>query len=144
MSNVYDYYYENYLMLYSLYGRGRPRLSRERYEDMDKELLELVAKMPAHEMDEKEYDRSSFIRLRDIEYLLLDDIAESLMDKPQRIQDNNEDRRSAHLQFTRVPVLSEDAAGETADLDTINVTRRKKGQTDAFDAENTEQSGNSA
>lgn len=130
MSDVYDYYYENYLMLYSLYGRGRPRVSRERYEELDKELLDLVGNMPAQELEEAEYDRSTFTRLRDIEFLLLDDIAESLLERPEREGENNEARRTAQFQLARIPVLSEAAAGDTADLDTINVTQRRKGNTD--------------
>ncbi|MCC6150833.1 MAG: hypothetical protein IT461_11330 [Planctomycetes bacterium] len=73
---VYDYYYENYLILYNLYGRGRPKLNREQYEKLDQELMALVAKG-----DESELARDQINRVRDIEYMLLDDIAESLLDK---------------------------------------------------------------
>ena len=75
-SNVYDYYYENYLILYNLYGRGRPRLKRDQYEKLDQELMALVAKG-----DDAELSREQIARVRDIEYMLLDDIAESLLDK---------------------------------------------------------------
>ncbi len=73
---VYDYYYENYLILYNLYGRGRPKLNREQYEKLDTELMALVAGG-----DDKELSREQINRVRDIEYMLLDDIAESLLDK---------------------------------------------------------------
>ena len=73
---VYDYYYENYLILYNLYGRGRPKLNREQYERLDPELLALVSGG-----DDKELSREQIARVRDIEYMLLDDIAESLLDK---------------------------------------------------------------
>jgi hypothetical protein len=73
---VYDYYYENYLILYNLYGRGRPKLNREQYEKLDTELMALVSGG-----DDKELSREQFNRVRDIEYMLLDDIAESLLDK---------------------------------------------------------------
>ncbi|CAG0985117.1 hypothetical protein PLCT2_02142 [Planctomycetaceae bacterium] len=73
---VYDYYYENYLILYNLYGRGRPKLNREQYERLDTELMALVSGG-----DDKELSREQIARVRDIEYMLLDDIAESLLDK---------------------------------------------------------------
>jgi hypothetical protein len=75
-SDVYDYYYENYLILYNLYGRGRPKLNREQYEKLDTELMALVAKG-----DESELARDQINRVRDIEYMLMDDIAEALLDK---------------------------------------------------------------
>lgn len=75
-SNVYDYYYENYLILYNLYGRGRPRLKRDQYEKLDLELMALVSRG-----EESELSREQIARVRDIEYMLLDDIAESLLDK---------------------------------------------------------------
>ena len=74
-SDVYDYYYENYLILYNLYGRGRPKLNREQYEKLDLELMTLVARG-----DEAELGRDQINRVRDIEYMLLDDIAEALLD----------------------------------------------------------------
>jgi hypothetical protein len=79
---VYDYYYENYLMLYSLYGRGRPKLNRERYEDLDRELLRLVTTMQEATGDTSpQLTRTAFNRIRELEYMLLDDVAESLLDQ---------------------------------------------------------------
>ncbi len=75
-SDVYDYYYENYLILYNLYGRGRPKINRDHYEKLDLELMALVARG-----DETELAREQINRVRDIEYMLLDDIAEALLDK---------------------------------------------------------------
>ncbi|MCC6574570.1 MAG: hypothetical protein IT462_12365 [Planctomycetes bacterium] len=75
-SNVYDYYYENYLILYNLYGRGRPRVKREQYEKLDVELMQMVSKG-----EDAELSRSEVARVRDIEYMLLDDIAENLLDR---------------------------------------------------------------
>jgi hypothetical protein len=34
-SDVYDYYYENYLLLYNLYGTGRPHVERAEFEKLD-------------------------------------------------------------------------------------------------------------
>ncbi len=76
-SDVYDYYYENYLILYNLYGRGRPRVSREQYEQMDDELMEIVARG-----DSGSLERKDIARVRDIEYVLMDDVAEALLDRP--------------------------------------------------------------
>ncbi|MBK8205838.1 MAG: hypothetical protein IPK87_03470 [Planctomycetes bacterium] len=76
-SDVYDYYYENYLILYNLYGRGRPRVSREQYEQMDDELMEIVARS-----DSGTLERTDIARVRDIEYVLMDDVAEALLDRP--------------------------------------------------------------
>lgn len=75
-SNVYDYYYENYLILYNLYGRGRPRVKREQYEKLDLELMQIVARG-----EDTELSRQEVARVRDIEYMLLDDIAENLLDR---------------------------------------------------------------
>ncbi|MDC1142805.1 hypothetical protein OAU50_06910 [Planctomycetota bacterium] len=76
-SDVYDYYYENYLILYNLYGRGRPKVEQEQYEELDAELMDLI-----NRGDHAELSRADVIRIRDIEFLLLDDIAEALLDKP--------------------------------------------------------------
>lgn len=76
-SDVYDYYYENYLILYNLYGRGRPRVSREQYEQLDSELMQIVAKGESSELL-----REDIVRVRDIEYILMDDVAEALLDRP--------------------------------------------------------------
>lgn len=83
MTDVYDYYYENYLMLHSLYGKGRPRMDRRRFEQLDRELLETVARIPDGSGDEEEgvFSREMFNRIREIEYLLLDDVSESLQDR---------------------------------------------------------------
>ena len=76
-SDVYDYYYENYLILYNLYGRGRPYLTRELFEELDTELMQIVALA-----DSAQLTRDQMARVRDIEYMLMDDIAEALMDRP--------------------------------------------------------------
>ena len=82
---VYDYYYENYLMLYSLYGRGRPKLARRRYEELDRELLGLVSSMQdATGETPQQLARQSFNRIRELEYMLLDDVAEALLDQRGR------------------------------------------------------------
>lgn len=77
-SDVYDYYYENYLILYNLYGRGRPRVSREQYEEMDSELMKIVA-----DAENEQLSHTQMVRVRDIEYVLMDDIAEALLDRPR-------------------------------------------------------------
>jgi len=76
-SDVYDYYYENYLILYNLYGRGRPRVTREQYEQMDSELMQLVSNAQNGELTHQQ-----MVRVRDIEYVLMDDVAEALLDRP--------------------------------------------------------------
>jgi uncharacterized UPF0160 family protein len=76
-SDVYDYYYENYLILYNLYGRGRPYLTRELFEQLDTELMQIVA-----QADNGQLSRDHIARVRDIEYMLMDDIAEALLDRP--------------------------------------------------------------
>lgn len=76
-SDVYDYYYENYLILYNLYGRGRPRITREQYEEMDSELMKIVS-----DAENGEFEHKQMVRVRDIEYVLMDDIAEALLDRP--------------------------------------------------------------
>lgn len=76
-SDVYDYYYENYLILYNLYGRGRPRVTREQYEELDAELMQIVAQAETGELRHPQ-----IVRVRDIEYILMDDVAEALLDRP--------------------------------------------------------------
>jgi hypothetical protein len=76
-SDVYDYYYENYLILYNLYGRGRPRVTREQYEQLDAELMQLVASA-----ENNQISHNQMVRVRDIEYVLMDDVAEALLDRP--------------------------------------------------------------
>lgn len=78
-SDVYDYYYENYVVLYNLYGRGRPRVSREQFEALDTELMQMISRA-----DHGEMSRDEIARIRDIEYILMDDIAEALMDRPNK------------------------------------------------------------
>ena len=74
MLDIYDYYFENYLMIYSLYGRGRPTVDRERFEALDRELVALLANSS---MDGLSPEQAS--RVGEIEFLLLDDISEALM-----------------------------------------------------------------
>jgi hypothetical protein len=76
-SDVYDYYYENYLILYNLYGRGRPRVTREQYEQLDSELMQLVSTA-----ENDQINHQQMVRVRDIEYVLMDDVAEALLDRP--------------------------------------------------------------
>ncbi len=60
-SDVYDYYFENYLILYNLYGRGRPKVDREHYEELDAELMEIISRGDHHELV-----RADVISVRDI------------------------------------------------------------------------------
>jgi hypothetical protein len=76
-SDVYDYYYENYLILYNLYGRGRPRVTRDEFEQLDSELMQIVAQAQSGDLS-----HTQIVRVRDIEYILMDDIAEALLDRP--------------------------------------------------------------
>jgi hypothetical protein len=78
-SDVYDYYYENYLILHNLYGRGRPLVSREQFEELDTELMQIVAGAEGGGLN-----RDDIARVRDIEYILMDDVAEALLDRPAR------------------------------------------------------------
>jgi hypothetical protein len=78
-SDVYDYYYENYLLLYNLYGKGRPRVDREEFEKLDSELMQIISRV-----DHGELSASDVARIKDVEYILMDDIAEALLDRPQR------------------------------------------------------------
>jgi len=80
-SRLYDIFYDNYLLHYSLYGRGRPKLSRMRYEALDRELLSLVDQYERQgATGVPVFTREMFNRVRDLEYLLMDDIAESLLE----------------------------------------------------------------
>lgn len=118
MADVYDYYFENYLMLYNLYGRGRPRVDRETYEDLDRELLNLVKNLPDRiEKDEDELEvaeitRGQFNRIRELEFILLDDIAEALLSGRNLAPDPPDESEES----VRVPTLefrwSEDAGLE--------------------------------
>ncbi|MBK9975535.1 MAG: hypothetical protein IPP14_12260 [Planctomycetes bacterium] len=78
-SDVYDYYYENYLLLYNLYGKGRPRVGREEFEKLDSELMLIISRV-----DHGELSAADVARIKDVEYILMDDIAEALLDRPQR------------------------------------------------------------
>lgn len=78
-SDVYDYYYENYLLLYNLYGTGRPRVDRDEFEKLDSELMQIIARAEGGELS-----RNDVARINDIEYILMDDIAEALLDRPAR------------------------------------------------------------
>lgn len=78
-SDVYDYYYENYLLLYNLYGKGRPRVGREEFEKLDSELMQIISRV-----DHGELSAADVARIKDVEYILMDDIAEALLDRPQR------------------------------------------------------------
>jgi hypothetical protein len=80
-SRLYDIFYDNYLLHYSLYGRGRPKLSRMRYERLDRELLSLVDQYERQgTAGAPVFTREMFNRVRDLEYLLMDDIAEVLLE----------------------------------------------------------------
>lgn len=59
--------YTEYLERYALYGEGRPRLSPSEFDRLDDELLDLLAQ----EM-ERGLDDDQIIRVRELEYLLLD------------------------------------------------------------------------
>lgn len=78
-SDVYDYYYENYLLLYNLYGKGRPRVDREEFEKLDSEMMQIISRAEGGELAGLDV-----ARIKDIEYILMDDIAEALLDRPAR------------------------------------------------------------
>ena len=78
-SDVYDYYYENYLLLYNLYGTGRPRVDRGEFERLDAELMQIISRAGGGELA-----KADVARINDIEYILMDDIAEALLDRPAR------------------------------------------------------------
>ncbi len=59
--------YTEYLERYALYGEGRPRLSPAEFDRLDDELLDLLAQ----EM-ERGLDDEQVIRLKELEFLLLD------------------------------------------------------------------------
>ncbi len=71
MSALYDVFYEKYNLLYTLYGANRPYLSREDYEKYDREMIKLIEKANTHDLTMAE-----IARLKEIEYMLLDDISE--------------------------------------------------------------------
>ena len=72
MSALYDVFYEKYNLLYNLYGADRPYLSREDFEKFDREMIELIEKANNKDLTMREIGR-----LKEIEYLLLDDVSES-------------------------------------------------------------------
>ncbi len=87
----YDVYYDNYIVLYNLYGRGRPKLTRSQFRALDQELLDLVGGQPGSrggadgsqlspERTAAQFDRQTFNRIREVEYLLMDDISEALLE----------------------------------------------------------------
>ncbi len=59
--------YAEYLERYELYGEGRPKLKPGEFDEMDDELLDLLA----IELDRGLNDEQT-IRLKELEYLLLD------------------------------------------------------------------------
>ncbi len=71
MDPLYDVFYEKYLLLYSLHGGDREQLDRETYEKFDRELLTLVERS-----QERDLTIAEVSRLKELEYLLLDDVAE--------------------------------------------------------------------
>ena len=64
---TYSEEYTEYLERYELYGAGRPRLSPTEFDRRDDELLDLLAQ----EM-ERWLDDDQIIRVKELEYLLLD------------------------------------------------------------------------
>ena len=71
MDPFYDVFYEKYLLLYSLYGGDRQQLDRATYEQCDRELLGLVELS-----QQRDLQISEVSRLKELEFLLLDDVAE--------------------------------------------------------------------
>lgn len=71
MQSLYDVYYEKYCLLFNLYGAERRHLSRGEYEQLDRELLRLIEQAQSVDLTMAE-----ITRIKEIEFLLLDDIAE--------------------------------------------------------------------
>lgn len=71
MDPLYDVFYEKYCLLHSLYGAERRLLKRGEFETLDKELLVLIEKS-----QDEDLSMSEITRIKEIEYLLLDDVAE--------------------------------------------------------------------
>ena len=71
MNTLYDVYYEKYCLLWNLYGAERRHIPRDEYERLDQELLLLINRAQGNDLTMAE-----ITRMREIEYLLLDDIAE--------------------------------------------------------------------
>ncbi len=59
--------YNEYLERYELYGEGRPRLNPTEFDRLDDELLDLIAQEMEHKLDDDQ-----IIRVKELEYLLLD------------------------------------------------------------------------
>ena len=72
LSALYDVFYEKYNLLYTLYGAERPYLSRDDFEKYDREMIDLIEKA-----NKKDLSVAEIGRLKEIEYLLLDDVSES-------------------------------------------------------------------
>ncbi len=71
METLYDVYYEKYCLLWNLYGAERRHVPRKEYEALDHELLRLI-----DQAQREDLTMAEVTRMREIEYLLLDDIAE--------------------------------------------------------------------
>ncbi len=71
MSSLYDVFYEKYNLLYNLYGGDRAYLSRVEYEKIDREMIRIIEKT-----NSKDLTVAEIARLKEIEYLMLDDISE--------------------------------------------------------------------
>ena len=59
--------YATYLERYELYGEGRPRLKSSEFDELDDELLDLLAQELDHGLSDDQT-----IRLKELEFLLLD------------------------------------------------------------------------
>jgi hypothetical protein len=64
---IYSAEYREYLQRYALTGAGRPRLSSKEFDELDDELLDLLALESEVGLDDEQ-----IIRLQELEYLLLD------------------------------------------------------------------------
>ncbi len=69
--DLYDVYYEKYTLLHSLYGADRGFLTRDEYRERDRELLALMERT-----NERDVSEDEILRIKELEYLLLDDISE--------------------------------------------------------------------
>lgn len=65
--------YSEYLERYELYGEGRPRLSPAEFNRLDDELLDLLAQ----EGEGSLLSDDQMIRVRELEFLLLDEQSDS-------------------------------------------------------------------
>lgn len=71
-SDLSDEAYAEYLERYELYGEERPRLNHSEFNRLDDELLDLLA-----EAEEGPLSDDQNIRLRELEFLLLDEQSDS-------------------------------------------------------------------